>query len=105
MKLSRKRVITALVIGGFIGTLPQLIAMFPITSRLDGVQELSNYLLVPGVLVGLVLNGWNVHDPEFAIVLIASAIFYALCIYALLTLLARRTQADANGGNTAGLRK
>jgi len=92
VKLIRQRAFAALLIGGVIGTLPQLIAVFPFGSRFEGLQGLTSYLLIPGVLVGLILNGWSVHDPDFAIILIASAMFYAICVYAMLSLLAGRTQ-------------
>lgn len=98
MKLAGQRLIAASIIGGLIGTLPQIVAAIPVVSYHIGEwQKIINYLLIPGVLVGLLLTGWNGHDVNFAVVLIGSGVFYASCAYGLLCLFAKVFASDVGG--------
>jgi hypothetical protein len=82
VKVDGKRLLAAGAAGTLLGTLPQLASMIPIASPvLDSVQRWINFLAFPGLLLGLTLNGWQVHDVRLAVLLAGNSIFYTMCLY------------------------
>ncbi len=103
MKISVTRLIVASVLGGLIGTLPQLVAITPIlSSKIGDGQKILNYLLIPGLLVGLLFASGNGHDVNFTIVLAASSVVYALIAYGFLTFITRILTINREDQETKG---
>lgn len=70
------------LIGFAIGSIPFLVWMIlRDSSALPAIQQVANYLLLPGLMVGLAISRGGVHDVNLAVVLIASCIFYSALSY------------------------
>ena len=93
-----RRLLIALCAGvvGHLHTVPS--ASLPTRSGwIPTVQETTNYLLTPGALVGIAING-GIHDISFPFLFAANALFYWVLVYLILAsvgrLFSRRPQAS-----------
>ncbi len=89
MIINEKRIYVAVLIGLGLSLVPALLSH--ITSNAKHVDLLFQWMgiiLLPGLLVALPLSGGNIHDPNLVVATVASALFYSVLFYFLLTLLA-----------------
>lgn len=73
------------IYGAAIGGAPVLVGLFFRGSEtLPAIQEATNYLLFPGIVVSLLANGGRIHDVDRIVIVVSSCAFYTLVFYLVL---------------------
>ena len=72
------------IVVGLLPLLPEL--LMGDASALRTVQTASNYFLFPGIILGLVLSGGNVHGINPIVMISANCLVYAGLFYAVFRL-------------------
>jgi hypothetical protein len=73
------------ICGMAIGCAPVLVGLFFSGSQtLPAIQEATNYLLFPGIVVSLLASGGRVHDVNRVVIVVSSCIFYTFVFYLIL---------------------
>jgi hypothetical protein len=83
--IDAKRGVRSLLLGGGFALLPCLFDTFPVlwpSRPLDTIlQQAFGFLSLPGLVVGLIFAGGNVHDYSLFVVSAANVFVYSLVVY------------------------
>lgn len=75
----------SIICGVAIGCTPVLVGLFFRGSEtVPTIQEATNYLLLPGIVVSLLASGGRVHDVNRIVIVVSSCAFYTLLFYLVL---------------------
>ncbi len=88
-RVSVKRSVVSLTLGGGFALLPCLPVLRPSTS-FDTVQPAFGFLSLPGIIVAVVLVRGRVHDYSLPVVIVVNVLVYTLISYAVLRWLYNR---------------
>ena len=83
-----KRVVVSLILGGGLALLPWLFETFPVlwpSPPLDEkVQWALGFLSLPGLIMGIVLAGGNIHTYSPSVVFGTNVLAYTVIVYLML---------------------